>query len=229
MGNTTFDKHILDFYFQLTDDLELPSGVESIFPFRNTETRRVMQLFYQKYYKDYNGRNFIFGINPGRFGSGITGIGFSDSIGLEKHCGIPNDFKKRAETSAEFIFEVINAYGGPDVFYQDFYITATSPIGFIKDGKNFNYYDDKTLETSVADFILTTIKQQLNFGLKSREIICIGRGKNLKYLQSLNEKHQLFDKIHTVPHPRWVMQYKRRDKLLYLDEYLKILHRVAVG
>jgi len=28
-----------------------------------------------------------------------------------------------------------------------------------------------------------------------------------------------------VPHPRWVMQYKRKDKQKYIDVYLDVLNK----
>ena len=81
----TFSKQILDFYFSLPKDTPLPNGVETIYPFDNEETRRVMQTFFEKYYDDERPRTYLVGINPGRLGSGITGIGFADAFHLEKY------------------------------------------------------------------------------------------------------------------------------------------------
>lgn len=226
MSKESFGQQVLDFYFGMEDDLVLPAGVETIFPFKEEETRRVMKRFFEKYYSDDKGRVFLLGINPGRLGAGITGIGFSDGKKLEEYCGIPNSFEKRSELSADFIFEVVEAYGGTEKFYGDFYITSTSPIGFTKEGRNYNYYDDKLLETTLRPFILESIKRQLGFGLRSRDIICVGQGKNLKYLEALNKKHGLFGKIHTVPHPRWVMQYRRKEKEKYIARYLKVFEKI---
>lgn len=226
MEQSSFGEKVLDFYFTMKNDLVLPEGVETIFPFDNEETRRVMEIFFEKYYSDSEGRGFIFGINPGRLGAGITGIGFSDGQKLDSYCDIPNTLEKRSELSAEFIFEVIHAYGGTEKFYRDFYITATSPIGFVKDNKNYNYYDSKALQESLDEFIFENIKKQLAFGMRSRDIICVGQGKNLKYLEALNTKHQLWGKIYTVPHPRWVMQYRRKEKEKYIGEYLKVFEKL---
>lgn len=227
MNQTTFAQQVLDFYFSLQDNLNLPGGVETIFPFKQEETQRVMRLFFEKYYNDHKGRTFLFGINPGRLGAGITGIGFSDGKVLEQYCDIPNSFEKRSELSAEFIFEVIGAYGGAERFYRDFYITSTSPVGFMKAGKNYNYYDDKVLQDALTHFILETTKEQLAFGQRYRDIICVGRGKNLQYLEIMNEKHRFFGKIHTIPHPRWIMQYRRKEKEKYINEYLKVLEQFS--
>jgi hypothetical protein len=47
---------------------------------------------------------------------------------------------------------VINAYGGPAVFYKRFFIGSVCPLGFVKNGKNINYYDDKELQQTVTAF-----------------------------------------------------------------------------
>jgi hypothetical protein len=73
----TMDKHILAYLDQLEPpiDIELPEkNVQWLYPLKNPETRRCIKSFYSKYYSDTNERILILGINPGRFGSGITGI-----------------------------------------------------------------------------------------------------------------------------------------------------------
>lgn len=222
----TLAQQILDFYFNMPEELNLPEDIEIIYPYKNDETQRVMQAFYEKYYADDSPRAFLLGINPGRFGSGITGIGFSDAVTLEQFCDIANDFEKRSETSASFIYEVIEAYGGAEKFYKDFYITAVMPMGLLKEKKNYNYYDDKETLASLDDFIKKSLDEQLGFGQYNRDAICVGQGKNLKYLESYNEKYKVFDTIHTVPHPRWVMQYKRKEKHKHIDAYLETFSKV---
>jgi len=50
-------------------------------PFReNPEALIVSGKFYKKYYNDNNPRFLILGINPGRFGAGVTGIPFTLAI-----------------------------------------------------------------------------------------------------------------------------------------------------
>jgi hypothetical protein len=214
----------LAFFEGLENNFRLPHQVETIFPFEQYETKRVMKLFFEKYYSDTYGRAYLFGINPGRFGAGITGIGFTDADALEQVCGIPNSFSHRHEISATFIYKVIEAYGGVERFYRDFYVTTTMPIGLLKEGKNYNYYDDKALQEALEPFIVESITQQLTFGQRSKKVVCIGQGKNYTYLQHLNEAYEFFDAIYTVPHPRWVMQYKPKEKTKYIDVYLEALH-----
>jgi len=221
----TFAKQILDFYFSLPKDLVLPNGVETIYPFDNPETREVMQTFFDKYYNDANPRTYLIGINPGRLGSGITGVGFADAYHLDKYCSIESSFDKRVEISAAFMFEVIEAYGGVEKFYADNFFTTVMPLGLLKENKNYNYYDDLKTQKALEPFITQTLLEQMSFPQAKPNIICVGTGKNLKYIQAFNEKHHCFDSIDVVPHPRWVMQYRRKEKEKYIGVYLEALER----
>ena len=222
-------EEILDFYFHLPKEHQVPNGVEVIFPFDQAETRRVMETFYRKYYDDEDSRTLIFGINPGRHGAGITGIGFTDPILLEKKCGIPNTLERRSELSANFICEVVEAYGGPEIFYGDFLFTTVLPFGLLRNGKNYNYYDDKETLAYFEPLIVQSIQKQMAFSHVNRKIICIGQGKNLKYLRKLNDQYGLFENIDVIPHPRWVMQYRRKEKEKYIGAYLDVLKNVNMG
>jgi len=224
----TFAKQILDFYFSLPKELPLPNGVETIYPYDNPETREVMQTFFNKYYDDTKPRTYLIGINPGRLGSGITGIGFTDAYHLEKYCDIPNSFDKRAEISASFMFEVMAAYGGIETFYKDFFFTTVMPLGLLKNGKNYNYYDDKETQECLELFITETLLKQMSFPQAKPNIICVGTGKNLKYLQDFNDKHHCFESIDVVPHPRWVMQYRRKEKEKYIGVYVDALKKAIL-
>ena len=216
---------ICDFYFALPDTLALPENVALIYPFDDSRTREAMCAFYTRYYSDDAPRTAIFGINPGRFGAGMTGVGFTDPVLLQERYGIPNDLPKRTELSAQFVYEVVEAYGGPDRFYRDFYFTTVFPLGLLKEGKNYNYYDDKATLTACEPLIAESIAKQMAFGNLRRHIVSIGRGKNLKYLESFNKKYQLFDNISVIPHPRWVMQYRRKQKAHYIREYIEVLQQ----
>ncbi|MFI5224347.1 MAG: DUF4918 domain-containing protein, partial [Nitrospirales bacterium] len=65
----------------------------------------------------------ILGINPGRLGAGLTGIPFTDPLKLQNICGIENTLPKKAELSADFIYTMISAFGGPEAFYKKFYFS----------------------------------------------------------------------------------------------------------
>ena len=214
---------ILDFYFSLPKDFDPPGGVEIIYPYDNPETRRVMEAFYRKYYDDTRPRTLLFGINPGRNGAGLTGVGFTDPILMETKCGIANRLEKRSELSATFICEAVEAYGGPEAFYGDFLFTTVLPFGLLRHGKNYNYYDDKETLAYFEPLIVESIRTQMSFPHVSRRIATVGRGKNFDYLRKLDGRYDLFDAIEVLPHPRWVMQYRRKEKARYIDIYLQTL------
>ena len=167
----------------------------------------------------------MLGINPGRFGAGITGVNFTAPRQLKENCGINHHWSNSSELSAEFIYEVFNQYGGPKKFYADYFISSMSPLGFVKDGKNINYYDDKKLQSAVTPFIIKTIQQQLQMGFAADTCICIGGEKNFKFLKALNEQHGFFQNIIPLPHPRFIMQYRRKRKQEYVNDWLDLLQK----
>ena len=205
-----FAERVINYYRDLHIENELPEGIGVLNPYTNNAVINVCRQFYNKYYNDTKGRIFIIGINPGRFGAGITGIPFTDPVVLENECGIKNKFEKRSEISSGFIYKLINAMGGPSHFYQHFYIGSVSPLGFVKEGKNYNYYDSKELMKSLKPFIVSNLVKQIGLGINSRKCYCLGQGKNYEYLKLLNLELKLFDEIIPLPHPRWVMQYRRK-------------------
>ncbi len=215
----SFSQKILDYHFALKPDWKLPQGVEILFPYSEKETREVMQSFYEKYYDDAEERVLLLGINPGRHGAGVTGIPFTDPVRLEAPCGIENEFPKRAELSSIFVYEVVQAMGGPKAFYRRFYISSLSPLGFLKEGKNYNYYDEKALQEAVEPYIIRHLQDQIDMGCQRDVAFSMGKGKNFAYLKKLNEKHGFFGRVKALPHPRWVMQYRRKKLAEFVEEY----------
>lgn len=187
-------------------------------PFADKLSWQLASSFYEKFYDDIKKRIFIFGINPGRFGGGITGVPFTDPIRLQEKCGIINNLQKKPELSSLFIYEMIDGYGGPELFYQHFFISAISPLGFVKDNKNLNYYDDKNLLHACEPFIIKCINQQLRTITTSTTAFCLGEGENFKYFTRINNQHHFFENIIPLPHPRWIMQYRRKR----VSEYVKL-------
>ena|SRR5450432_658912 len=165
----------------------------------------------------------IIGINPGRFGGGVTGIPFTDPIRLQNDCGIENNWVKKQELSSLYVYEMINAFGGVKNFYQQFYITAVSPLGFTQHGKNLNYYDDKTLQDRIKPFVLDCFNRQFKFGIDRNITFCLGDGKNFKYLSKLNAEQHFFETIVPLPHPRFIMQYRLKKKQQYIHQYIERL------
>lgn len=216
-----FGDSVFEFLKDLKPEFSLSNGISCLLPFENPEVIEVNKIFYKTFYNDKIPRQMILGINPGRFGSGITGISFTDPIKLETELRIKNSFVKRAELSSDFIYQVIRQYGGPEIFFKRFYISAVCPIGFLKDSKNINYYDDKVLLASVHQFIIQNIELQLTFGIDRTVAYCLGEGENFKYLNRLNQEFDFFEKIVPLPHPRFIMQYRRKFIPDYAGRYLE--------
>ena len=67
------------------------------------------------------------GINPGRFGGGLTGISFTDPVALKKYCGIDNQLRNKEELSSKFVYEVINHFGGVNKFFSKVFSFCSLP------------------------------------------------------------------------------------------------------
>lgn len=218
-----FSDRVLAFYQRLEIPEHLPDQVEILNPYVDPKVWSVVSSFYHKYYHDTKKRKIILGINPGRLGAGVTGIPFTDPVRLQDDCSIPNDFVKRGELSSEFVYKLINTMGGPDHFYSHFYFGSVSPLGFVKNNKNFNYYDSLELKRNLKPYIINSLIGQISFGVETQTCFCMGQGKNFDYLEILNDELKLFKRIVPLPHPRWVMQYKRKDVDYWINESLQLL------
>lgn len=56
---------------------------------------------------------------------------------------------------------------------------------------------------------------------------CLGTGKNFKFILDLNRKYEWFDKIVPLEHPRYIMQYKSKQKHLYIAKYIEELANLS--
>ncbi|MCL6494744.1 MAG: DUF4918 family protein [Ignavibacterium sp.] len=209
-------------------NLELPdkslSGIEIISPYDSDEVKSVVKKFFRKYYDDSNERIFTIGINPGRFGGGLTGISFTDPVALREHCEIENNLGNKKELSSKFIYSLANKFGGTEKFFSKVFLTALYPFALTKDGKNFNYYDDKNVSKILSKDIIKNIEFQISFGAIKDFAILLGK-KNADYFSTLNNKHKFFKDIIVVEHPRYIMQYKLKNIDYYINKYLIAINK----
>jgi len=219
----TIAQQLIQFYGHLKAH-PVPKDIQVLHPQPDHRVMETVKKFFQKFYHDNNPRRLMLGINPGRFGAGITGVNFTAPKQMRENCGIDHPWGNGSELSAEFIYEMITAYGGPASFYGTHFIGAVSPLGYIKAGKNINYYDDKLLQQAVAPFIVDTLQQQVNIGFDRTICFCIGGEKNYRFLSALNEKHNFFQQIIPLAHPRFIMQYRRKKKEEYIEDWLRVLN-----
>jgi hypothetical protein len=225
---TTFAEKVIDFNSQLDFSGTLPEGIKIMNPFKeNDQILSVSRQFYEKYYNDNNTRKLILGINPGRLGAGVTGIPFTDTKRLTEICKIPIASATTHEPSSVFVYDLIDKYGGPEIFYSGYFISAICPLGFVAENKkgnwiNCNYYDYSELFAAMQSFILESLIKQINFGVDTKVCYVLGK-KNAKYFNFINRKEKLFDSVVVLEHPRYIQQYKARYKDNYISDYLSKL------
>lgn len=228
----TFADKILAFNDNLDlDSALLPDGISVMNPFRGAYAdtiRSVTAQFYQRFYADSDLRHLILGINPGRFGAGVTGVPFTDTKRMKDICGIDIAIDPTHEPSSVFVYEVVDAFGGPVPFYRKFYINSVCPLGFTRNNEkgnevNYNFYDDRQLQEAVTPFIIDCIERQIDFGAATDRCYCMGRGKNFKYLNALNRQQKWFGEVVPLDHPRFVVQYRSKRMAEYVDQYVQAL------
>lgn len=226
----TFGEKVVEFNSNLKYTGTLPKDFQVMNPFLdNPETLVVMQQFYEKFYHDHRGRKFIIGINPSRHGAGVTGVPFTDTKRLENACGIKMESARTHEVSSVFMYDMIEAFGGAEQFYSEFYINSPFPLAITRHTKNgiylnANYYDDKKLFGCVEDFMVESLKKHIDLGLDTSEVFVLGV-KNAAFLKKINDAEKLFGKMTVLEHPRYIQQYKSKEKELYIDKYLIALNK----
>ncbi|MNJ91856.1 hypothetical protein D3C87_95110 [compost metagenome] len=225
----TFADKVIAFNRSLEYKGKLPEGFRVLNPYLdNPETMEVMQQFYRKYYNDTSERKFIVGINPSRHGAGVTGVPFTDTKRLESVCGIKMHSAHTHETSSVFIYDMIAEYGGPEVFYNQFYINSPFPLAIIRQGKNgswlnANYYDDPGLFEHVKSYMVASLKNHIGMGLDTAKVFVLGK-KNAGFIEKLNKEEHLFGQIAILEHPRFIQQYKSKEKQHYIERYISVLN-----
>ncbi|MDQ1163529.1 hypothetical protein QE422_003897 [Chryseobacterium sp. SORGH_AS 447] len=225
----TFAEQVIEFNKTLHYSGTLPDDFMVMNPYLdNPETLDVMQQFYRKYYNDSIRRKFLLGINPSRHGSGVTGVPFTDTKRLESVCGIKMTSAYTHEVSSVFVYDMIAEYGGAEAFYSDVYINSPFPLAIVRKSKsgwvNANYYDDKALFNEVKDFMISSLKKHLSLNLDTSEVFIMGK-KNADFIAKINREANLFEKLTVLEHPRYIQQYKSKEKQLYIDKYILALKK----
>jgi len=218
----TFADKALRYFAHPKTPRNISSEFQIVNPYENDEVKRLLPLFYEKFYNDSNERLFVFGINHGRFGGGLTGLSFTDPVALREFSGIENALGFRRELSSKFVYMVIERYGGVRKFFSNIFLTSLYPLAILTDGLNCNYYDDRELYKALKLAIVSSVREQIGIGARKDVVICLGR-KNSQYLEEINREFKFFDRIYTLDHPRWIMQYRLKRVERYVDEYLKVL------
>ena len=123
----TFAAKAITYFTKLKTPAKTSFGVQILNPYEKADVQSAVKEFYKKFYNDDQKRIYILGINPGRFGGGLTGISFTDPVALKKYCGIDNQLGNREELSSKFVYEVINHFGGVNKFFSIIYLISNLP------------------------------------------------------------------------------------------------------
>ena len=222
MAENTFASRMFRFYTGLVSP-RLPAGIRVMNPYGDPVARKYVRSFLNAFYADTAPRLLVFGINPGRFGAGVTGVTFTDPVALEDFCGIPNGLPRRRELSSEFVYQVVERMGGVRAFTRRCFLTAAAPLGFTRGGVNLNYYDVPALARSCTPFIVESVERQIAIGGRPDRAVVLGAGKNLEFLQRLNDVHGWFGRLDGLDHPRFIMQYRRKKVGDYVERYVEAL------
>jgi hypothetical protein len=177
----------------------------------------------RRYYTQEPQRLSVWGINPGRFGDGITGLSFTDPWAVAHQLDIATTLTGRRELSAEFIGDVIDAYGGPQEFYRDIYLGAVSPMGYVAHGVNVNFYDTPELLRAVVPYAIACMQEQVRFGLRRDTAVVLGTGKLKQSIERFINPSVGFGQVIYLEHPRFIMQYRRSQRSAYVERYVDTL------
>ncbi|MBA1393336.1 DUF4918 family protein, partial [Lactobacillus sp. XV13L] len=114
---STFGEKVLSFHEELARvSIGLPKNYRILNPYsgKNRElVNEVNTIFYKKFFDDIRTRRLVLGSSPARRGTSVTGVPFEDTYQIYLHTGIRiNDFFIN-QSSSNFLYEVINEYGGP--------------------------------------------------------------------------------------------------------------------
>ena len=111
--------------------------------------------------------------------------------------------------------------GGPAAFYQHFYLGSVYPLVLLRQGLNYNYYDSAASVKALWPDMRESLRRQVqDLGLRTDVAVSLGK-RNSIFLQKLNNELGLFERIVVLDHPRYLMQYRRRE----LDK--NVAHYVA--
>lgn len=223
----TWANKILNYNRALAYKGKLPRGINIMNPYAESiAALEASDAFYLKYYNDHQPRKLILGINPGRHGAGATGIPFTDPKRLVDIVNINWNGALSHEPSSVYVYDMIEAYGGSEAFYGQYFINSVSPLGFTirKNGKevNYNYYDSPQLQKMVMPFILSNLETLRAMDFDMETVYCLGV-RNAKCLAEINARAKVIGSIVPLEHPRFIMQYKLRSKEDYIQKYLSAL------
>lgn len=71
--------------------------------------------------------------------------------------------------------------------------------------------------------MIDSLKQHIRLGLDTSRVFVLGK-KNADFIRKLDREAGLFGQIEVLEHPRFIQQYKSKEKQQYIDKYLLALN-----
>lgn len=178
----------------------------------------VIKQFEKKFYADGYPRVVLCGINPSRLGAGKTGIPFIDFASLSKMMDDVN--RDDAERPASFFFDVVQSFG-VERFYQTFYVTNISWLGFTHNSRNVNYYQ---LPVTVQKIVYEIFQWEMQ-QVAPTTIISLGGAVKETVDVLFGESDIETDTL--LPHPNYCAFPKNYERCK--SEYIELLSTYALG
>ena len=79
------------------------------------------------------------------------------------------------------------------------------------------------LYETLKDYIIQTLKEHISLGVDTSEVYVLGV-KNAQFIHKINKEAKLFGSLKVLEHPRYIQQYKFKEKQVYIDKYILTLN-----
>jgi len=74
--------------------------------------------------------------------------------------------------------------------------------------------------------MIQSLKETIELGIASSEVIILGK-KNATFLEKFIIEAQIFSNLIVLERPRYIQQYRLREKELFIDKYMKALNQIS--
>ena len=172
----------------------------------------VIKQFDKKFYADGYPKVVLCGMNPGRRGSGKTGIPFIDFASLSKI--MPGIDRNDSERSASFFFDIMQSIG-VEKFYRNFYVTNISWLGYQHHNKNVNY---DQMPEAAKEFVYRMFRWEMEY-VNPVKIISLGAVVHDTVRECFADTDT--DVSQSLPHPNYCAFPKNYDRCK--DQYIGVI------
>lgn len=212
---------LIDELLRLDDEINRSPYAEPLQPYIARVDTKYFERFVHEYYAVPGQRTLVLGINPGRKGSGLTGVPFTDGRSLAEDCGIENEFRDARELTSQFLYQVVRSAGEVHSFFSHLCLSGIFPACLVADGRNANYYDLIEGE-ALRGLVAHSLQIHRDLPDIADRLVVIGQGRHLDLISAANDRHGFFKEITALPHPRYIMQYNRARADDFIRRYVDV-------